>query len=105
MNRQQRRKAAKVSEVRMKPVRELVAAGHRCAGVGCEASFDGDMPPGWKWVVYYWAPQPEISHWTSRDWVQKPYRDICLCPEHARAFEALLISFGDELAGPAAGMV
>jgi hypothetical protein len=105
MNRQQRRKAAKVSEVRMKPVRELVAAGHRCAGVGCEASFDGDMPPGWKWVVYYWAPKPEISHWTSRDWVQKPYRDICLCPEHARAFEALLISFGDELAGPAAGMV
>jgi hypothetical protein len=69
-----------------------------------EASFDGDKPPGWKWVVYYWAPQPEITQWTSRDRVQKPYRDICLCPEHARAFEGLLISFGDELAGLAAGI-
>jgi hypothetical protein len=56
---------------------------------GCEAHFDTVMPLGWRWVITYNAPEPEIHKWSVNDWtMHKTYADFVLCPEHYRAFEA-----------------
>jgi hypothetical protein len=57
----------------------------QCAWAGCDATFEGNMPPGWQWLLAYW-------------------RDAQLCPKHAAALERLLKELPWQLVdGPSAG--
>ena len=92
MNRHERRKA-KVSELKMVKVSDLT--GHMCAWDGCEATFKGDMPKGWTWMLQYWSKHPQGQF---LDIPQKDVEwDACLCPEHTRAFAAQLKDQGGQL--------
>jgi hypothetical protein len=51
MNRHERRRLAKVSEVKRISIKELADMGFMCAWEGCGAHFEGDAPPGWVWMV------------------------------------------------------
>jgi hypothetical protein len=85
VNRHARRKA-KVSEVKAIPIADI--SGFMCAWDGCAATFTGDMPRGWIYLLTYWSPRPELTFWTipSHDIL----RDAVLCPEHTRAPESQL---------------
>lgn len=74
--------------VRM-PIERLSQMGSACVFMGCSASFHGDMPEGWLWCVLYHDRKPSIIHWKSQDWAQRPYLDVCLCPQHARHVQTL----------------
>jgi hypothetical protein len=99
MNRHDRRAAAKAQA--MAPSYEMVKlgdprlrnAGVQCAHVDCEAHFHGDMPEGWRWVISYWDTQPTIRKWKRQEWLERPYSDVALCPEHARQLETSFQSF------------
>jgi hypothetical protein len=83
MNRHERRKTAKVGEIRLIR-KDQIAPGGVCIWEGCDARFDGDMPPGWEWMILYNDPKPSIVDWTRDDWYRRPYHDSQLCPIHAK---------------------
>jgi hypothetical protein len=90
VNRHRRRKATKIMKLEQRTfsIEELRQMGTVCAHEDCEASFHGDMPEGWRWVISYWDRRPTIRSWNRDEWVHRAYRDVALCPEHARAFES-----------------
>jgi hypothetical protein len=58
----------------------------KCAWEGCDASFSGDLPYGWVWLVTYWRPTADIM----TDAIPDLRRDTALCPHHNAALERLL---------------
>jgi hypothetical protein len=100
MNRQERRrsKATRMELVEFS-VGQLV--GGMCSWDGCGQIYEGDLPNGWRYLLLFWAPKTvdriaEIRHDT---WD----RDGCLCPNHARELDGLLLRLGRHLSGPAMG--
>jgi hypothetical protein len=73
-----------------------------CAWGDCGATFEGDMPHGWHWVLAYWAPQPFSSSLLEVP-QEDMLRDCVLCPKHAAALERQLKELPRHLDGPAAG--
>lgn len=69
-------------------VADLANMTNLCISQGCNASFKGEMPAGWRWLIHYFARRPELHSWSPEDWVNKAYVDACLCPEHYRAMVA-----------------
>jgi hypothetical protein len=90
VNRHERRKATKIMklELRTFPIEELRQMGTVCAHEDCAASFHGDMPEGWRWVISYFDPIPTMPDWSRDEWVRRPYLDVALCPEHGRQLES-----------------
>jgi hypothetical protein len=97
MNRNQRRRA-KVVTSKLMPVAEI--KGARCAWGDCMASFSGDMPKGWVFLLTYWSKRPILDF---SDPNQPTMRDAVLCPEHVQALESQLKDLASALLGPAAG--
>lgn len=63
---------------------EFGKAPHGCAWNGCVSAFHGDMPAGWRWLISYHDRGPTIGDWTKKQWQERPYADLALCPAHAR---------------------
>jgi hypothetical protein len=61
---------------------DLVSLPSGCIWAGCTNSFVGDMPEGWLWQIAYYDRQASILRWTPKQWRERPYQDVCLCPEH-----------------------
>jgi hypothetical protein len=103
MNRQERRKAAKLFE--LKVMRASDISGVMCAWKGCEAAMNpdpnGDLPPGWSWLLL------TRSYRHAANLLDIPpsdcLRDAALCPKHTRQLDSLLEDLARELTGPAAG--
>jgi len=75
--------------------------GSQCAWDGCGATFEGDMPHRWLWLLTYWAPQPKLI---PCEVPQKDMpRDCVLCPKHVAAFERLLKELPRQLNEPPVG--
>ena len=85
MNRHGRRRA-KVFERKTVPLTDI--SGSLCAWDRCEATYSGDMPNGWIYLMTYWSKQPEQTFLKIPP--QDVSRDGVLCPEHARALESQL---------------
>jgi hypothetical protein len=103
LNRHERRKAAKVFELKMIPANQL--GGMMCAWKGCEAVCEPDakhdLPRGWSALLLtrsfrHYANLLEIPP-------SECLRDACLCPEHTRLLDSQLEDLGRELKGPVAG--
>jgi hypothetical protein len=60
-----------------------MSAENKCAWKGCKASFSGDMPYGWEWLMTYWWPTADIMLGTVKDACM--HRDAVLCPHHSAA--------------------
>jgi hypothetical protein len=75
--------------------------GYPCAWKDCEARFKGDMPHGWVWLLTYWAPEPQLSHYAVPQ--RHMPRDAALCPRHNEALEQLLIDIPQLLRERSAG--
>jgi hypothetical protein len=80
---------------------QLDQLGCMCAWDGCGATFEGDMPHGWRWLLGYWAPQPQLVPYAIPH--EHISRDAVLCPKHAAAFERLLKELPRQLDWPPAG--
>src|SRR5690348_6989607 len=52
---------ARCSAHKMMKVEELKALPVRCVWEGCHQNFRGDMPKGWRWLLTYWAPEPQLA--------------------------------------------
>jgi len=92
MNRHERRRAKVVVKRRLLSaveLRKLGEMGSTCAWRDCCATFNGEMPPGWTWLITHWAPHPIPNVMD-----MKTTRDAALCPPHAAALESALRSFG-----------
>lgn len=79
-----KRRRSIVAEKRTLSIADMRIAGVACAWDGCSAHFDGEMPPGWTWLISYHDKVPTISDWTGEDWAYRPYHDWALCPAHTR---------------------
>lgn len=67
--------------------------GSMCAWDGCEATYPGhDMPPGWAFLLSYYARQPVNNFRQIKD--GDIYRDGVLCPDHVRALAQQLKNVG-----------
>src|SRR5689334_6958440 len=49
------------SPVKMMNVEELKPLPVRCEWEGCHRNFRGYMPKGWRWLLTYWAPEPQLA--------------------------------------------
>jgi hypothetical protein len=103
MNRHERCKRAKVARIEQWPLGDPRAAmlPHGCIWHDCLAHFTGDMPDGWTWHIIYHDAHPTIAKWTAREWFERPYQDVCMCPEHSRQLDRML-KVGREISMPAA---
>jgi hypothetical protein len=91
----------KVSELKFFSPAELAAMGSICAWDGCQATFKGDMPRGWVYLITYWAKRPQLN---ILDVPQRDMpRDAVLCPKHAHALESQLMDLGRQINEPARG--
>jgi hypothetical protein len=98
-NRNQRRRAAKLAVV--EEVELATLRGTMCAWNGCGETFADDMPPGWVWLLAYWAKRPSVD---LADPEAKWMRDAALCPAHARDLDLQLKEIpGSALFGPPHG--
>jgi len=80
---------------------QLDQLGCMCAWGGCRATFEDDMPHGWRWLLAYWAPKPQLI---PCEVPQKHIsRDAVLCPKHAAVLERLFKELPRRLGGPPAG--
>jgi hypothetical protein len=72
----------------MMKVEELKALPVRCVWEGCHQNFRGDMPKGWRWLLTYWAPEPQLAVDASPDieWDC----DAALCPTHIQKLNSQL---------------
>jgi hypothetical protein len=77
---------------------EFAACPKECAWGGCRECFSGDMPPGWVWLLAYWARDPAMDSPEAK-WL----RDTALCPQHARALDAQLKDLGRAVMAPPDG--
>jgi hypothetical protein len=77
--------------------------GHMCAWQDCEATFEGEMPRGWVWLITYWAAKPQVGFFLTVPQKDMP-RDGVLCPLHNANLERLLKDLGRQLiSSPPAG--
>jgi hypothetical protein len=86
MNRHEKRRSLKLMEMKMIPVKDLLAG---CCFNGCGESFDfkdGGMPAGWQAILMYADPHPVLD----LSEIKNCKRDGFLCPEHAEAVQDLL---------------
>lgn len=58
-----------------------------CAWQGCDRSFRGDMPMGWRVLITYHGFCPVLDFLAPAVAIE---RDAMLCPDHAGALEGLL---------------
>jgi hypothetical protein len=56
-----------------------------CAWHGCSEMFVGDIPPGWVYLLTYWAPRPVLDLRAGQ-----MHRGEVLCPVHNWRLELLL---------------
>lgn len=86
-------KAKKKTDRKMKKVKtttmsvsEISGMGSMCCWDGCTKTFEKDMPPGWNWLVAFWAPGTihGFAEIGPKDWLA----DCALCPEHSQALVA-----------------
>ena len=75
------------------PIAEL--GGARCAWRDCSASFKGDLPAGWRWVISHSLPTAELDLKTPAA-LDHLDLDIVLCPQHVQELQALLTPMPDE---------
>ncbi len=73
----------------MMKVEELKALPVRCVWEGCHQNFRGDMPKGWRWLLTYWAPEPQLAvdAWPDIEWDC----DAALCPTHIQKLNSQLV--------------
>jgi hypothetical protein len=74
---------------------------YQCAWKDCKASFKGEMPRGWVWLLTYWAAEPVAMSYPVPG--KDILRDTVLCPQHNHALERLLVDILRPLRGPPAG--
>jgi hypothetical protein len=86
-NRQERRKAAVFTPV-MVPASAI--EGHCCAWRDCSASFKGDLPGGWRWVISHSLPAAELNLMTPAA-LDHLDLDVVLCPQHVTELQAHLV--------------
>ena len=73
----------KVFELKQVKAGELVKLPCRCPWRGCTASYQGDLPQGWAFLMMFYSKKPLFNF---RAIPQGDfYRDTALCPEHVRA--------------------
>jgi hypothetical protein len=102
MNRHERRKAAKVAEIKWGRLADIT---HVCGWKGCEATCDpdqnGDLPSGWSAMLLTrsFRHVANLLDIPPGDCL----RDSTLCPEHTRLFDSQLKDLHRELTGPVAG--
>ena len=91
----------KVGELKMMSVADVAAMPRHCACRGCKASYRGNMPKGWVYLITYWSPSPKpyVLDVPQRDMP----RDTQLCPEHHQQLESQLVDLNRELDGPPMG--
>ena len=76
---------------KMMDVKDLAARGTACAWAGCAASFRGQMPEDWRWMLVYWWPHPAGNHKLAKIAMSRSCdRDAALCPDHALYLESQL---------------
>jgi hypothetical protein len=75
-------------ETRSMSREEFVNLPSLCAWDGCQETFKGDMPRGWRWMYSYWSPQPHINFAAIP--AEDMDRDAVLCPCHAQELESKL---------------
>ena len=102
MNRHERRKATKFSEIKWVKLSDITHV--RCAWDGCsnacKMTGPGEkMPDGWVALLVTTRGFTNLLEIPARDCL----RDSVLCPEHARQLDSLLIDLGREINEPAAG--
>jgi hypothetical protein len=92
------RQKMKVSKVVSMTPTELEDLSHKCARAGCTNTWKGEMPPGWVFLITYWAPWPDSGR-TVAEVVFSPFckRDAGLCPKHAEELEGMLEQVGHAL--------
>ena len=83
----------KIYERKMVKVSELV--GNKCWWRGCDRTYVGDMPRGWRYLFTYWSRQVQPDFFKIS--LQDLGRDCVLCPEHVRALDGQLKESGKQL--------
>jgi hypothetical protein len=79
-------------EVKIMTAEDHTNMGSMCAGAGCGQTFTGVMPPGWRWMLMYHSPAPNVASLRPGALT----RDCALCPDHAKAVDDLLVELTDE---------
>jgi hypothetical protein len=74
------------------PFEKLVAPPHGCAWNGCTASFAGQIPDGWRWLLLH-GGDPVLRFDDIP--LQSMDQDAVLCPMHVGKLNGLLKHFGD----------
>ncbi len=88
MAKQPKPKIAKQETMRVKDVQQM---GTLCAWAECAATFKGEMPEDWRWMLVYWWPRPPSNQKLGKVAMSKSCdRDAALCPKHALYLESQL---------------
>ena len=62
-----------------------------CAWEGCAATFNGDLPPDWRWLLAWHEPsKAPLMSVAEVCLMPSSKRDAVLCPEHTAALEVAL---------------
>jgi len=59
-----------------------------CCWLGCEATYEGDQPVTWRYLLIFWSQRPIRAFADIPDSTWD--RDGVLCPQHARELTAVL---------------
>ena len=49
----------KQAKIRTLTPKEIAEAGGMCAWDGCTATFEGELPTDWRWLLLYWQKSPD----------------------------------------------
>ncbi len=78
--------------------------GSVCAWDGCQETYAGKMPRDWRWLLTYWAAEPDTNATLGSIFLgEGSDRDCALCPTHARRLDALLKNLGRWAGQPMGG--
>ena len=97
-------KKRKTKIIESKEIKLNEMPGSMCAWDGCEATFDGMMPPEWRYLLLYWTPHPATDN-TLLEIASGPTcdRDATLCSEHARELDGRLKDLSRWINDPVGG--
>ncbi len=71
-----------------------------CAWADCEATFEGYMPKGWRWLMVYWWARPPANQKLWKIAMSSDCdRDAVLCPDHALQLESQLKNIRRDIGG------